>query len=91
MCICFGGDGGKASVGIISSSSLRTAMTGRKNRALQVPPVVPYKALRNFPKALFGTTRGPCSSQFFPPVMPSGKSEKLRRFESGWNVFWLLS
>ena len=23
-------------------------MTGRKNRAVQVPPVVPYKALENF-------------------------------------------
>ena len=27
-------------------------MTGRKSRALQVSPVVPYKALGNFPKAV---------------------------------------
>ena len=26
--------------------------TGRKNRALEVPPVVPYKALEKFSKAL---------------------------------------
>ena len=32
-------------------------MTGRKNRALQVPYVGPYKALGNFPKALYGTKR----------------------------------
>ena len=31
-------------------------MTRRKNRALQVPPVVPYKNLEKFPKALYGTT-----------------------------------
>ena len=30
-------------------------MTGRKNHALQVTYVVPYKALGNFPKALYGT------------------------------------
>ena len=29
-------------------------MTGRKSRALQVPPVVPYTALENFSKALYG-------------------------------------
>ena len=44
-------------------------MTGRKNRALQVPPVVPYKALENFSKALYGTTRGTCTARFFRPVM----------------------
>ena len=43
-------------------------MTGRKNRALQVPSVVPYKALGNFPKALYGTRRGTCSAQFFRPI-----------------------
>ena len=32
-------------------------MTGRKNRAMQVPPVAPYKALENFFKALYGTRR----------------------------------
>ena len=37
---------------------VNSKMTGRKNRALQVPPVVPYKALGKFPKALFGTTGG---------------------------------
>ena len=31
-------------------------MTGRKKRALQVSPVVPYTALGNFPNALNGTT-----------------------------------
>ena len=44
-------------------------MTGRKNRALPVPPVVPYKALRNFPKALYGTTGGTCSARFLRPVI----------------------
>ena len=44
-------------------------MTGRKNRALQVPPVAPYKALENFFKALYGTRRGTCSARFFRPVM----------------------
>ena len=31
-------------------------MTGRKNRALQVAPVVPYRALGKFPKTLYGKT-----------------------------------
>ena len=44
-------------------------MTGRKSCALQVPPVVPYKALGNFSKALYGTTRGTCSTRFFRSVM----------------------
>ena len=44
-------------------------MTGRKIRALQVPPVIPYRTLGNFPKALYGTTGGTCSAQFFCPVM----------------------
>ena len=44
-------------------------MTGRKNRALQVPPVVPYKALEKFPKALYGTMLGTCSARFLRPVM----------------------
>ena len=44
-------------------------MTGRKNRALQVPPLAPYKALENFTKALYGTTRGTCSARFFRPVL----------------------
>ena len=44
-------------------------MTGRKTHALQVTPVVPNKALGNFPKALCGTTGGTCSARFFRPVM----------------------
>ena len=44
-------------------------MTGRKNRALQVPPVVPYKALEKFPKTLYGATKGTCSARFFRPLM----------------------
>ena len=31
--------------------------------------VVPYKALGNFSKALYGTTGGTCSARFFRPVM----------------------
>ena len=44
-------------------------MTGRKNRALQVHSVVPYKALENFSKALYGTTSGTCRARFFRLVM----------------------
>ena len=44
-------------------------MTGRKTRALQVPPVVPYKALEKFSKALYGTTGGTYSGRVFRPVM----------------------
>ena len=44
-------------------------MSGRKNRALQVPPVVPYKASENSPKALYGTTEGTCSTRFSRHVM----------------------
>ena len=44
-------------------------MTGRKNHALQVPLVVPYKALEKFSKALYGTTGGTCRTRFFRPVM----------------------
>ena len=44
-------------------------MTGRKNCALQVPPVVPYKALENFSKALYGTTGGTFSARFFRPLI----------------------
>ena len=43
-------------------------MTERKNRALLVPLVVPYKALENSSKALYGTTGGICSVRFFRPV-----------------------
>ena len=44
-------------------------MTGWKNCALQVPTVVPYKALGQFPKALYGTTGGTCSARIFRSVM----------------------
>ena len=44
-------------------------MTGRKTRALKVPPVVPYKALEKFSKALYGTTGGTYSARIFRPVM----------------------
>ena len=43
-------------------------MTGRKMRALQVPPVVPYKAFGKFSKALYGATGGPRSARVFRPV-----------------------
>ena len=41
-------------------------MTGWKTHALQVPPVVPYKALGKYTKALYGTPEGTCSAH---PVM----------------------
>ena len=44
-------------------------MTGRKTRALQVPPVVPYKALEKFSKALYGTRGGTYRARLFRPVM----------------------
>ena len=44
-------------------------MTGRKTRALKVPPVVPYKALEKFSKALYGATGGTYSARLFRPVM----------------------
>ena len=47
----------------------RRTMTGQKRCALQVPPVVPYKALENFSKALYGTTGGTYSARVFRPVM----------------------
>ena len=37
-------------------------------RALQVPPVVPYKPLEKFSKALYGTTGGTYSARIFRPV-----------------------
>ena len=52
-------------------------MTGRKNLALQVPLVVPYKALEEFSKALYGTTGGTCSARFFRPVMVLKGCNKL--------------
>lgn len=44
-------------------------MTGRKNSALQAPPAVPYKALRNFPKASYGITGDTLSARFLRPVI----------------------
>ena len=41
-------------------------------RALKVPPVVPYKALENFSKALYGTTGGTYSARIFRSVVPEG-------------------
>ena len=43
-------------------------MTGWKTRALQVPPVVPYKALEKFSKTLYETTGGTYSARVFCPV-----------------------
>ena len=42
-------------------------------RALKVPPVVPYKALEKFSKALYGTTGGTYSARVFRPVMFNDK------------------
>ena len=53
-------------------------MTGRKNRALQVPLVVPYKALEKFSKALYGVTGGTSSARFFRPVMTHGKLQRCQ-------------
>ena len=36
---------------------------------MQVPPVVPYKALEKFPKALCGTTVGTYGARIFRHVM----------------------
>ena len=46
-------------------SSKPSGMIGRKNRALQEPPVVPCKAL-------YGTTGGSCNARFFSHVMMGG-------------------
>ena len=54
---------------------VNSKMTGWENRALQVPPVVPYKALEKFPKALYGTTGATCSARFFPPSPYSFRAE----------------
>ena len=54
-------------------------MTGRKTRALEVPPVVPYKALGKFSKALYGTTVGTYSARVFRPVMRGFIEHKVHR------------
>ena len=46
-------------------SSKPSGMIGRKNHALQEPPVVPYKAL-------YGTTGGSSNARFFSHVMMGG-------------------
>ena len=53
-------------------------MTGQKTRALQVPPVVPCKALENFSKALYGTSKGTYSARVFRPVMERELKKALR-------------
>ena len=52
--------------------------TGRKTYGLQVPPVVPYKELEKFLKALFGTTRGTCRARFFRPFISSIRVDKAK-------------
>ena len=44
-------------------------MTRRKNRALQVPLLVPYKELEKFSKALYEEMGDTCSARFFRSVM----------------------
>ena len=50
-------------------------VNGRKNRALQLPTVVPDKALENFTKALYGRTWGTYSARFFRPGVVLSFSE----------------
>ena len=56
-------------------------------RALQVPLIVPYKALGNFPKALYRTMGGTYSAHFFHPVMR--KDLSLLAHQSS-NYLWFL-
>ena len=53
------------------------SMTGRKMCALQVPSVVPYKALEKFSKALYGTTESTYTARArdFRPVMRQFKTQ----------------
>ena len=51
-------------------------MTGRIMRA---PPVVPYKALEKFSKALYGTAGGTYSARVFRPVMTFQNIDKSTR------------
>ena len=53
-------------------------MTGRKNLALQVPLVVPYKALEKLPKALYGTTASTCSARFLSHKINLTKTTMFR-------------
>ena len=54
-------------------------MTGRKIRALQVPPVVPCKALGNVPKALHGTTGGTCRGQLSSCLRESSSCRRIEQ------------
>ena len=56
------------------------AITGRKTCALKVPPVVPYKALEKFSKALYGTTGGTYNACVFHPVMTCHGSKLTNSF-----------
>ena len=47
-------------------------------RALALPPVVPYKPLEKFSKALYGTKGGTYSARIFRPVMMKMISYPLR-------------
>ena len=58
------GEGNATNITVPNHIRPQFNMTGRKNRELQVPSVVPYKALENFPKALYGTMGGTCSARF---------------------------
>ena len=61
-------------------------MTGRKNSELQVPLVVPYKALEKFPKVLYWTTGGTCSARFFRSFMwKTNKNQEKRLAILVWN------
>ena len=63
--------------------------TAKSCTASTVPSVAPYKALENFFKALYETTRGTCSAQFFRPVI-----KKCLSLKSGNHYllchFWLV-
>ena len=48
-----------------------------KNRVLQIPPVVPYKSLGNFWKALYETTGGTCSARFFRQSLISRSKREI--------------
>ena len=57
---------GQVSCLFISNKIIISCMTGRKTCALWVLPVVPYKALENFSKALYGTTERYLQCRRFP-------------------------
>ena len=60
-------------------------MTGWKSRALRVHPVVPYKALGNFSKALCGTTRGTCNLYTIFPFCHGVESSSVCNQQS-WTI-----